>query len=205
MSVQRDASDAASTDSTARSLVRVAAFAGLIAVASILPGIPVAQVPITLQTLAVVLAGMLLGPRLGALAALLYLVLLAVGLPIGSGMRGGLAVFFGPSGGFLIAFPISAFFCGLIAQPAVRGLAEGKLRRGKAALRLVIAGIVGAMVPSYLIGLPVMQAVTALPWPQAVISGMVVFIPGDLIKVALAVMITLGVVRAVPNAFTTGR
>lgn len=193
---------ARSNDGAARALVRVAVFAALIAVLSILPGVPVGPVPITLQTLGVLLCGMLLGPRLGTLAVLLYLLLLAIGLPVGSGMRGGLGLFVGPTGGFLIGFAVSALLVGLLSRPAVRGLAAGRIGPGRAAAGLAVAGVLGGMVPSYALGVPVLQLVTGLPWPQALVSGMVLFLPGDLIKVALAVLITIGVVRALPNAFS---
>ena len=72
-----------------------------------------AGVPMTLQTLAVTLAGVILGAKRGAISMLIYLLLGAVGLPVFSGFRGGLAMLVGPTGGFLISFPIMAFIIGL--------------------------------------------------------------------------------------------
>ena len=65
-----------------------------------------AGIPMTLQTLAVTLAGVILGSKRGAISMLVYLLLGAVGLPVFSGFRGGFAMFVGPTGGFLISFPI---------------------------------------------------------------------------------------------------
>lgn len=193
----------AGSDSTARSLVRVAVFAALIAVLSILPGIPIGPVPITLQTLGVLLAGYLLGPRGGLAAVALYLLLLAIGLPIGSGMRGGLGLFVGPTGGFLIGFALSALIVGLLSRRTLRRLGEGRLGRGRAVAELVGVGLVGGLLPTYALGLPVMKFVTGLPWETAVVAGMVLFIPGDLLKIVIAALITFGVVRALPQAFRT--
>jgi biotin transport system substrate-specific component len=81
-----------------------------------LPGTPV---PITLQPLVVVLAGMWLGPVAGAASMILYLAAGAVGLPVFSpyGVPG-LARFFGPTGGYLVAYPLAAFVAGAVSLRA---------------------------------------------------------------------------------------
>ncbi len=78
--------------------------------------IPLGQVPITFQVMMVLLSGLLLGSRLGFLTQLLYVLAGAVGFPIFSGFSGGLAHIFGPTGGYIVAFPISAFVTGYIAE-----------------------------------------------------------------------------------------
>jgi biotin transport system substrate-specific component len=112
------------TRSLARSrwitFVGIAGFALALAAASQvaipLPGTPV---PITLQPLVVVLAGMWLGPVAGAASMILYLALGAVGLPVFAPMGApGFARFFGPTGGYLIAYPASAFVAGALARRA---------------------------------------------------------------------------------------
>jgi biotin transport system substrate-specific component len=81
-----------------------------------LPGTPV---PITLQPMLVVLAGMMMGPVLGATSMLLYLAAGAVGLPVFSPFGApGVLRLLGPTGGFLFAFPVAAFVAGLIARRA---------------------------------------------------------------------------------------
>lgn len=99
-------------------LLGVAGFAIALAMASQvaipLPGTPV---PVTLQPLLVVLAGLMLGPKLGAASMLLYLAAGAAGLPVFSPLGApGLARFVGPTGGFLIAFPAAAFIAGFVGQ-----------------------------------------------------------------------------------------
>lgn len=78
--------------------------------------IPMGVVPITGQSFAVLLTGALLGSRLGAMAVIAYLIEGAVGLPFFSGGGGGIARFFGPTGGYLIAFPAAAFVTGAFAE-----------------------------------------------------------------------------------------
>ena len=93
-------------------LVLIALFAALLAVGGWI-SIPIGPVPITLQTLFLPLAGLVLGSRDGALAALLFLTAGLLGLPVFSGGKGGLAVFLGPTGGFLLACPFAAWIYGL--------------------------------------------------------------------------------------------
>ena len=100
-----------------RAIVRIALLAAVIAVLGMLPSIvlPIAMgVPITAQTLGVMLAGIILGPRHGALAVLLFLFVVLLGAPLLSGGRGGLGVLFGPSVGFLLGFVPAAFVSGLV-------------------------------------------------------------------------------------------
>src|SRR3954451_9668661 len=78
--------------------------------------IPTWPVPITGQTFAVLLTGALLGSRLGAMAVIAYLVEGAAGLPFFAGGGGGILRFFGPTGGYLIAFPAAAFITGAFAE-----------------------------------------------------------------------------------------
>ena len=73
-------------------------------------------VPITLQTFGIILTGLILGAKKGAFAVLLYLLLGTVGLPVFHGFKGGLQSFIGPTGGFLLSFPIMAFFVGYGAE-----------------------------------------------------------------------------------------
>ena len=100
-----------------RNLTLVALFAALIAALGLIPQITLAfGVPITAQSLGVMLCGTVLGARRGALAVLLFLLLVALGLPLLSGGRGGLGVFASPTVGFLVGFPVAAFVTGLITE-----------------------------------------------------------------------------------------
>src|SRR6185295_328113 len=99
----------------ARSISLVVVFSLLTAAAAQVV-IPIGPVPITGQTFAVLLTGALLGSRMGAAAMILYLVEGAFGLPFFYGGHGGLAHLFGPTGGYLVAFPAAAFITGAFAE-----------------------------------------------------------------------------------------
>src|SRR5829696_7645933 len=85
--------------------------------------IPLSPVPFTLQVLAVILSGLLLGVRHGALAQAVYVLVGAIGVPVFAGFKGGLGILLGPTGGYLISYPIAAAVAGLAARavaPAAR-------------------------------------------------------------------------------------
>jgi biotin transport system substrate-specific component len=135
--------------------------------------LPFSPVPITGQTLAVLLAGALLGSRRGTLCLLLYLAEGAVGLPVFAGGRAGLGHLVGPTGGYLFGFVASAFLIGRLAD-------RGWCRR---APTTVAAMILGNAV-TYAFGLPWLAGVVGAE--RALALGLLPFIPGDLLKVLLA-------------------
>ena len=98
-----------------KNMLYAAMFAAIVAVLGLMPPIPLPfiPVPITLQTMGVMLAGSFLGKRLGFLSMLLVVVIVLLGVPILSGGRGGLAVLTGPTGGFFIVWPFAAFLFAL--------------------------------------------------------------------------------------------
>lgn len=194
-----------SADTTARTLVRVAVFAALVCVLAMLPGLPVGPVPITLQTLGVMLAGAVLGPRLGAASMLLYLLLIAIGLPVASGFRGGLGLFAGATGGFLLSWPAAALVVGLATRRPLRRLAEGHSGRAAATVTTLLGVLLGGVVVVYAVGLPWMKLITGLPWDKALSAGMLVFLPGDLLKTVVATLVAVGVARALPQEFRSPR
>lgn len=176
----------------ATDIARIAVFAAIVAVLGLPGGFSVfGAVPITAQTLGVMLAGAVLGPWRGALSMLVLLVLVAIGLPLLSGGRGGIGVFVGPSAGYLIGWVVGAFVIGLIVH------AGG---RRPTWLRTSIGVVVGGIVTIYAFGIPVQALVTRLPLAETALQS-TVFLPGDLIKAALAVVITMTLARAYPRAF----
>ena len=104
---------------SASAITRVALMAAVTAAAAQI-AIPIPPVPFILQVLAVILSGLLLGPRYGALAQAVYVLVGAVGVPVFSEFSGGLGVILGPTGGYLVSYPIAAAVAGL-AAPAVAG------------------------------------------------------------------------------------
>jgi len=173
-----------------RDIVYVALFAALTAALGLFPPLmlPVIGVPVTAQTMGVMLAGALAGSRRGGLALLLFVVLVAIGLPLLAGGRGGLGVFLGPSGGFVLAFPIAAFATGWLIErrPGMPGL--------PVIIGSMAAGGIGVI---YLVGIPWLAIAGGLPLATAA-TGVIGFVPGDVAKVVLAALITQGVRRAYP-------
>ena len=100
--------------------VGVVGFAAAVAAASqIAIPLPFTPVPITLQPMLVILAGMWLGPRAGASSMMLYLAAGAVGLPVFTPIGApGIARFVGPTGGYLLAYPVAAYVAGALARRA---------------------------------------------------------------------------------------
>lgn len=166
------------TPPSTRTVVRIAMFAAIIAMLGLIPRIdlPIAGgVPITAQTLGVMLCGVILGARQGAAAVLLFIAVVALGLPLLAGGRGGLAVFVGPTVGFLL---------GWIPGVIVTGLAFRALGRLPVAAAGALASIIGGIAVIYACGIVGLSLVTGLPIAKAAL-GSLVFLPGDLIKAVL--------------------
>ena len=110
-------STVAATRSKTYDIVYIAVFAVIMAICSwISIPIPGTSVPINLATFAVILAGLMLGSRDGAIAMLVFLALGAIGVPVFHSFTGGMGIVFGPTGGFLIGYIALAFFAGLAAK-----------------------------------------------------------------------------------------
>ena len=172
-----------------RDLAHVALFAAILAVLGTLPAIPVGPVPVTAQTLGVMLAGSVLGARRGFLAVALFLVLVAIGLPLLSSGAGGLAPFAGPTAGYLFSWPIAAFVIGWLTE---RSWDRYNVLRG------TLVNVVGGIVVIYAVGVPVLKAVAGLPWGEALTAGALPFLPGDLFKAFVAAAVADVVRRSYP-------
>ncbi|GAA0536832.1 biotin transporter BioY [Saccharopolyspora spinosporotrichia] len=173
----------------AANLARTVVFAAFIAVLGIFPGLYIggAAVPIVLQNMGPLLAGSILGARRGGAAVLLFVALVALGLPLLSGGRGGIAPFAGPSGGFVLGWIASAVVVGLIVQRAMP-------RPGL--VTLLVANVAGVAV-DYLVGIPYWGAFTGDIGSAAVQS--LVFLPGDAVKLVAVSLVAVAVHRAVPT------
>jgi biotin transport system substrate-specific component len=154
--------------------VLVVAFSAFVALSARV-AIPWWPVPMTLQPLAVLFTGAVLGSRRGSLTLLLYLAEGAVGLPVFAG-GAGVAYMLGPTGGYLVSYPIVA---GLVGWLAERGW-DRRLVWTAAAMTLGLL-VIYAFGVAWLAGL-LGDLETAL------VQGMLIFIPGDLIKIAIATL-----------------
>lgn len=172
-------------------LALVAVFAALVAACTLVPAIPVGiGVPITLQTLGVMLAGLVLGPLRGFLAVLLYVVVGLAGLPVFAQGGAGLANLVKPSAGYLLAFPLGALVTGAIAAWT---------RNAKVWRPLTLAGsaIVGGILVVHPLGILGLMVNAKLSLAKAFAVDLV-FLPGDLAKVAIAAAVAAVVHKAFP-------
>jgi biotin transport system substrate-specific component len=170
-------------------MTRAALMAAFTAVAAQIT-IPIEPVPFTLQVLAVVLTGFLLGPRAGALAMAIYVLVGAVGVPVFAGLRGGLGILFGDTGGYLLAYPLAAALAGMAA-----GAVAGASRR-----RGLVVGIIwgtAALAVIYALGATWLAVLANLSPAAALAAGVLPFVPFDLVKVVLAALVAVAVAPAI--------
>lgn len=138
--------------------------------------VPTQPVPFTLQTMIVLLSGAFLGSRNGALSQIAYVLGGSLGLPIFSGFTFGFARLFGPTGGYLLAFPVAAFIVGLIIE------------KKNNALTISLSMILGSLV-MLLSGASYLALFLNGDFSQALFTGAFIFSVWDVIKIAAAVSI----------------
>ncbi len=138
--------------------------------------LPWSPVPLTGQTFAVLLAGALLGARRGALSQALYLAAGAAGMPVFAGGAAGPGSLLGPTAGYLLAFPLAAWVTGALAE---RGWDRHFLSTAAAML-------IGSAV---ILGLGTAGLTFFVPWDRLIAAGFLPFVPGDLVKTALAALL----------------
>ena len=179
--VQRAAAVEVVRNRNLRRAIGLGAFVALTAFgAHVAVPVPVSPVPVTLQTLFVILAGAVLGPRLGAASQLAYLALGAAGAPVFAGVFG-MAALAGPTGGYLLAFPIAAALAGV----AVRGGNRGALH----AVRVGF-GAIAASAVILLIGALQLTLYTG-DFANAVVAGVLPFLVGDALKAMIGATIAV--------------
>ena len=183
---------------TATDLALIAVFAALVAGSALIAAIPVGGlgVPITVQTLAVMLTGLALGPGRAFAAVGLYVLLGLAGLPVFSGGRSGLGVLAGPSAGYIIGFVFAATAVGWLTVVVLRRTAgrPGRLR----AVLLFAGAMVSSIIFVHSLGILGMMLNAKLDLSKAFFADLV-FYPGDVIKNILAVTIALTLHKAFPD------
>lgn len=153
--------------------------------------IPMVPVPITMQTLAVTLAGGLLGWRLGLLSVVLWLLLGALGLPVLSQGNAGFERFVGPSAGYLFAFPLAAVLTGVLTatlshQPAWHNAHKRSYLHSAALWKVSVVMLLGNAV---CLVLGSMWLAVMFNTEVALSKGLLPFIPGAILKSIAAAMI----------------
>jgi biotin transport system substrate-specific component len=171
-------------DRRSRLAVGILAFAlATVFGAQIAVPVPLTPVPITLQTLFVVLAGVVLGPRAGAASMALYVGAGAMGAPVFSNGGAGIAWLLGPTGGYLLSYPASAFAAGWIVSP---------WRSGRGGAWRLWLGLVVGVVVQYASGLTQLALLTGRPFAEVLAMGALPFLFGDVVKIVTAAWIARG-------------
>jgi biotin transport system substrate-specific component len=152
--------------------------------------IPIGPVPIVLQNLFIMLAGLLLGGRWGLISVAVYLLAGAVGLPVFAGGTGGVGKFVGPTGGYLLGFAAAAYLVGLISESG----------RGHVAID-VLAMVAGTLI-IYAFGVSWLKVVTGISFSKALTVGMLPFLIGDVLKIAAAIPIARALRPMMDGTFT---
>jgi biotin transport system substrate-specific component len=173
-----------------RSLTHIALFAALIAVLGLVPKIDLASgVPITAQSLGVMLCGTVLGARRGALAVGLFLIVTLAGLPLLAGGRGGLGVLASPTVGYIIGFPVAAFVAGLVTAQW----------RAPVALAAAVGSVLGGIIVLNALGILGMSVMLDKSLSEAALLA-APYLVGDSIKAVLAGLVTQAIAKARPEA-----
>ncbi|RCL02570.1 MAG: Biotin transport system permease protein [Candidatus Tokpelaia sp. JSC188] len=171
-------------------IVSIAFLAAFISTLGFLPliSIPGFAVPITAQTLGIMLAGAILGAKKGLYAVIVILLLVAAGLPLLSGGHGGISIFFGPSAGYCIGWALGAWLIGFLYQTFHHSLTSFK-----EIVFLVLGGVIAIHCP----GILWLAYNTDISIREAFFASLI-FIPGDLVKVA----ITYFIIRIIRKVFS---
>jgi biotin transport system substrate-specific component len=151
--------------------------------------IPLWPVPITGQTLAVLLVGASLGATRGAISMVVYALAGLVGLPVYSDHTAGSAVLLGPTGGYIIGFVLAAAFTGWLAE-----------RRWERRFLAGMLAFVAGSVVVFLVGLPWLKVSLGLTWSQTLAGGLYPFVIGGVIKAVVAALVLRGAWALVARA-----
>lgn len=169
-----------------RNLVLAALFAALTAVCSQIQ-IPLPMVPINLALFVVHLCGALLGAKWGALSMCAYALLGAVGVPVFSGFASGPAVLFGKTGGYILGYILCALLVGLLSR-----------RLGFTFPKLCLSMVIGVAV-CYVFGTAWFMVISGLNLATSLSYCVLPFLPGDAVKIVLAVILTRQLDRRLPK------
>ena len=154
-----------------RDLCHISVFAALIVIcAQVSIPMPLG-VPMTLQTFAIPLAGVVLGPRKGMFAVIVYVLLGAIGAPVFAGFKGGLGVLFGPTGGFILSFPLMTFLAGVCER--------------KGGTMWLVTGLIAGAVVNYICGMVFFVFVMPSNFTTAFTACVLPFLPTAVIKIIM--------------------
>ena len=181
--------------STSRDLVLCAFCAAVTCILAPI-SVPLAgEVPISLATFAVLLSGILLGGRLGALSQLIYVLLGSVGVPVFAGWTGGIGITLGMTGGYIIGYIPMAFIAGFLYF---------RFGRNSSGFRKYAAMFISMFIATavlYLIGTAWFIAQTKMTLAASMAACVIPFLPGDLIKIIAVMLVAPPIETALKRAY----
>ncbi|HHY96993.1 MAG TPA: biotin transporter BioY [Acholeplasma sp.] len=161
---------------TIKRMILISTFAALLVLSALSP-VQIEGVAFTLQTMAIMLIGLLMRPRDSFLTVLVYLFIGLVGLPVFSNAQAGFHVFVGPTGGFLVAFPFASFLISLFKS------------KDKNILKDILVLFLFGFLFIYLVGIPYYSFITTIPIDHAITLTFIPFYLVDIVKIVIAYMI----------------
>ena len=150
--------------------------------------IPISPVPITLCTMGIYFALYVLGMKLGLVSVVLYVLLGAIGVPVFTNFSGGVGKLLGPTGGYILGYLFLAVICGFF------------LSKFPEKLPLHVAGFVLGTLVLYLFGTLWLQYQLKLTFPAALMAGVIPYIPGDVAKLFIAIIVGLPLKKRLKKA-----
>lgn len=152
--------------------------------------LPFTTVPLTMQVFAVVLCGLMLGPKLGLITQIIYILLGAVGMPVFAQMSGGIAAIVGPTGGFILAFPLMA-------------LVVGYFSKKYDSIIMIVTGMILSLIICYTIGTLQFSIIMKMSFIEGLKLCVIPFILVDLVKIGLATSVGVSVSKRVDMGIRT--
>ena len=158
-------------------------FAAFTAVCSIISiPLPFTPVPLNLAMLAVFMSGAILGPRFGPLSQIVFLLMGAIGIPVFANFKAGVGVLIGPTGGYLVGYVVAALMIGWI----------NNLYKGRGIRQALVSALamLSGLIICYIFGVAWLMYLTKTPLAAALLLYAAPFIPGDMIKLTAAVLLS---------------
>jgi biotin transport system substrate-specific component len=148
------------------------------------------EVPISLATFAVLLSGILLGAKFGAISQLIYVLLGSVGVPVFAGWTGGIGITLGVTGGYIIGYIPMAFIAGLLYHR------YGREASGALKYAVMIVSMILATTALYILGTAWFMAQTGMTLGASLAACVIPFLPGDLIKIVAVMLVSVPIEAA---------
>jgi len=165
---------------TVQDLTQISLFTALTSILAFISiPLPFSPVPVSGQTLGVMLSGVFLGARKGTISIIIYIILGSIGLPIFAGGSSGIGVLFGPTGGYLWGFMIAAYIIGKLFETNNMGI-----------VWKFISLFIGGIFIIYFFGMIQLIIVTKMSLVKALTAGVLPFIPGGIFKIIVALLIS---------------